>query len=305
MASNLVIYAFPECGHLPYEEKPEEFWQSFPANKYPRSAALFVEASNRPLRRRFIPNCVRRTRRLVEDMVPMHATISELVRVSLLIVGALFPIIDSPDNIPIFLTLTAGLSAESRAVLARKIAVNSFGILIVAVLIGTHILAFFGISLPVVQVGGGLIVIAAGWKLLNRPDDDAKAPRTSSKPLKDTYLTAYLARRAFYPLTMPLTVGPGSISVAIAVGASQALRGPTYWILPVAAFLGCAVIVGSVYLMYRFAEPIGDIVGDTAMYVVLRLSAFILVCIGVQIVWNGTSALLRTIIVLSPWGRPA
>jgi hypothetical protein len=144
-------------------------------------------------------------------MVPMHATISELVRVSLLIVGALFPIIDSPDNIPIFLTLTAGLSAESRAVLARKIAVNSFGILIVAVLIGTHILAFFGISLPVVQVGGGLIVIAAGWKLLNRPDDDAKAPRTSSKPLKDTYLTAYLARRAFYPLTMPLTVGPGSI----------------------------------------------------------------------------------------------
>jgi multiple antibiotic resistance protein len=108
----------------------------------------------------------------------MHATISELVRVSLLIVGALFPIIDSPDNIPIFLTLTAGLAAESRAVLARKIAVNSFGILIVAVLIGTHILAFFGISLPVVQVGGGLIVIAAGWRLLNRPDDDAKESAT-------------------------------------------------------------------------------------------------------------------------------
>jgi multiple antibiotic resistance protein len=230
----------------------------------------------------------------------MHATISELVRVSLLIVGALFPIIDSPDNIPIFLTLTAGLSAESRAVLARKIAVNSFGILIVAVVIGTHILAFFGISLPVVQVGGGLIVVAAGWKLLNRPDDDTMAPGSSSTPLKDAYLVSYLARRAFYPLTMPLTVGPGSISVAIAVGASQALRGPAYWIPPAAAFLGCAVIAGSVYLMYRFAEPIGRMVGDTAMYVVFRLSAFILVCIGVQIVWNGTSALLRTILVLRP-----
>jgi len=230
----------------------------------------------------------------------MPAAISELVRASLLIVGALFPIIDSPDNIPIFLTLTPGLSAESRAVLARKIAVNSFGILIVAVLVGTHILAFFGISLPVVQVGGGLIVTAVGWKLLNRPDDDAKGPESPSKPLKDVYLTAYLARRAFYPLTMPLTVGPGSISVAIAVGASQALRGQAYWILPVAAFLGCVVIAGSVYLMYRFAEPIGRIVGDTAMDVIFRLSAFLLVCIGVQIVWNGTSALLRTILVLRP-----
>jgi multiple antibiotic resistance protein len=230
----------------------------------------------------------------------MPAAISDLVRASLLIVGALFPIIDSPDSIPIFLTLTAGLSAESGAVLARKIAVNSLGLLIVAVLIGTHILAFFGISLPVVQVGGGLIVTAVGWKLLNRPDDDAKAPESSSRPLKDAYLTAYLTRRAFYPLTMPLTVGPGSISVAIAVGASQALRGQAYWILPAAAFTGCAVIAASVYLMYRFAEPIGRIVGDTAMYVIFRLSAFILVCIGVQIMWNGTSALLQTILVPRP-----
>jgi multiple antibiotic resistance protein len=232
--------------------------------------------------------------------MPLHAAISELVRASLLIVGALFPIVDSPDNIPIFLTLTAGLSAESRAVLARKIGINSFGILIVSVLIGTHILAFFGISLPVVQVGGGLIVTAVGWKLLNRPDDDGKAAESSPKPLKDAYFTAYLARRAFYPLTMPLTVGPGSISVAIAVGASQALRGQAFWVLPVAAFLGCAVIAGSVHLMYRFAEPIGRIVGDTAMNVIFRLSAFILVCIGVQIVWNGTSALLQTILVRRP-----
>ena len=230
--------------------------------------------------------------------MPIHAAISAFVRASLLIVGALFPIVDSPDNIPIFLTLTTGLSTESRAVLARKIGVNSFGILIVSVLIGTHILTFFGISLPVVQVGGGFIVTAVGWKLLNLPDDDGKAPE--SKPLKDAYLTAYLARRAFYPLTMPLTVGPGSISIAIAVGASQALRGQAYWILPVAAFLGCAVIAGTFYLMYRFAEPIGRFVGDTTMSVIVRLSAFILVCIGVQIVWNGTSALLQTILVRQP-----
>ena len=226
----------------------------------------------------------------------MYEPIAELTRTSLLIFGALFPIVDSPDNIPIFLTLTTGLSAESRAVLARKIAVNSFALLIVSVLIGTHILAFFGVSLPVVQVGGGLIVTAVGWKLLNQPDGDGNAAESASKPVKAPYLSAYLTRRAFYPLTMPLTVGPGSISVAIAVGASQA-RGEPRWILPIAAFLGCAVIAVTVHLLYRFAEPIGRILGETAMNIVVRLSAFILVCIGVQIVWNGASALLSTIFV--------
>src|SRR5258705_9890837 len=78
----------------------------------------------------------------------MHDAIAELVRTTLLIVGALFPIVNTPQNIPIFLTLTAGLSRESRSVLARKVAVNGFALLIVSVLIGTHILAFFGISLP-------------------------------------------------------------------------------------------------------------------------------------------------------------
>ncbi len=224
-------------------------------------------------------------------MGPLHDAISELTRTSLLIVGALFPIVDSPDNIPIFLTLTPGYSTETRAVLARKIAINSFALLIVSVLIGTHILAFFGISLPVVQVGGGLIVTAVGWKLLNRPDDDDKAPDPSSKPPKASYISS----RAFYPLTMPLTVGPGSISVAIAVGANRTPGSELHWALPVAAVLGCALIAATVYLMYRFAEPIGRILGPTSMNIIIRLSSFILVCIGVQIVWNGASVLLRSI----------
>jgi len=139
----------------------------------------------------------------------MHSPIAGLARVSLLIVGALFPIVNSPENLPVFLTLTTGLSTGSRAVLARKIAVYGFVLLLVSVLIGTHILAFFGISLPVVQVGGGPVVMAAGWKLLNRADDDERTPESPPKPVR----ASYLSRRAFYPLTMPRTVGPGSISV--------------------------------------------------------------------------------------------
>jgi len=228
----------------------------------------------------------------------MHDAIAEVIRGSLLIIGALFPIINGPDNIPIFLSLTPGLSAESRAVLARKIAIYGFALLLVSILIGTHILAFFGISLPVVQVGGGLIVIAAGWNLLNRADGDDKATLPPSKPPGDSYLS----ERAFYPLTMPLTVGPGSISIAIAVGANRAPGNVARWTLPVTALLGCAILAVTIYLIYRFAEPIGRILGDTAMNILIRLSSFILVCIGVQIVWNGASALLRTVFfpALSP-----
>ncbi|MGC9948469.1 MAG: MarC family protein [Bryobacteraceae bacterium] len=223
----------------------------------------------------------------------MRETVAELVRTSLMIVGALFPIVNSPENLPIFLSLTADLSTGDRAVMARKIAVNGFALLVVSVLIGTHILAFFGISLPVVQVGGGLVVTAAGWKLLNRPDDDGNAPVVPAKAPK----ASYLSRRAFYPLTLPLTVGPGSISVAIAVGASRPPADAARWTLLVAALLGCAFLAITIYVTYRFAEPIGRILGDTAMNIVIRLSSFILLCIGVQIVWNGTSALLRTVFV--------
>src|SRR5271154_1731458 len=184
----------------------------------------------------------------------LYAATDELVRASLLIVGALFPIVNAPDNIPVFLVLTRGLSAENRAVMARKIGIYSFVLLLVSVLIGTHILAFFGISLPVVQVGGGLVVIAVGWKLLNRPDNDDKLPASdSSAPT-----VSYLSGRAFYPLTMPLTVGPGAISIAIAVGANRSPAVGLSWALPVEAVLGSGVLAAIVYLTYRFAEPIGD-----------------------------------------------
>src|SRR5262245_59756257 len=137
---------------------------------------------------------------------------AEFFRTLLLIVGALFPIVNPLGNTPIFLTLTRWSTSAQRREIARKIAVNGFLLLIVSLLIGTHILAFFGISLPVVQVGGGMVVIATAWSLLTRRDDE-DTPIESKRAASE----ADVSRRAFYPLTLPLTVGPGSISVAIAV----------------------------------------------------------------------------------------
>jgi multiple antibiotic resistance protein len=213
-----------------------------------------------------------------------------LVREVLLIVGALFPIVNPLGSAPIFLTLTRDLSSATRSMLSRKIAMNGFILLLVSLFIGTYILAFFGISLPVIQVGGGMVVIATGWSLLTHAADEDTAHKRRTT-------NADASNRAFYPLTLPLTVGPGSISVAITLGANR----PQGRVIGVAALggacIGAALIAVSIYLSYRFAERIARALGETAMNVILRLSSFILVCIGVQIFWNGVSALLRTVLV--------
>src|SRR5271170_76228 len=101
----------------------------------------------------------------------MLDAIRDLIKYTLLVVGALFPIVNPIGDTPIFLSLTRGLSEHGRALLARMIALNGLILILGSIFIGTHILAFFGISLPVVQVGGGLVVLSTGWNLLRRPDD--------------------------------------------------------------------------------------------------------------------------------------
>jgi multiple antibiotic resistance protein len=218
--------------------------------------------------------------------------LSDLAKYTLLVVGALFPIVNPIGNTPIFLSLTRGLTAQQRTTLARMIALNGLILILTSIFVGTHILAFFGISLPVVQVGGGLVVISTGWALLRQPNDD-ETPESAARRecSEDNY-----SRQAFYPLTLPLTVGPGSISVAITVGANRPEGSEWHWPLIGGMLLGSALISAAIYLSYRFAERIGRTLGDSAMNIMIRLSSFILVCIGVQILWNGLSALLRTVV---------
>ena len=221
----------------------------------------------------------------------MNGALTGLAKYTLLVVGTLFPIVNPIGNTPIFLSLTRGLSGRGRRALARMIAVNGLILILGSIFIGTHILAFFGISLPVVQVGGGLLVISTGWTLLRQQNDVAGGNGGRRECNEDDY-----SRQAFYPLTLPLTVGPGTISVAITVGANRPEGSEWRWPLIGGMLLGSLLIAASIYLSYRFAERIGRTLGDSAMNVIIRLSSFILVCIGVQILWNGASALLRTVV---------
>jgi len=205
----------------------------------------------------------------------------------LLTFAGLFPIVNPIEGAPFFLGLTANLSSAERQVLARKAAVNGFALLLGSMALGPWLLEFFGIELPVVRIAGGLVVAALGWKLLSQEQwsDHAGAGLQGAPERKVG---------SFYPLTMPLTVGPGSMSVAITIGSRKPAGIPNLSQLAEhasGAVLGVIAIALTIYLAYRFAENIARLLGATGLEVLVRLSAFILMCIGIEIIWSGYSTL--------------
>jgi len=216
---------------------------------------------------------------------------AHLLTSTFLVLTALFPIVNPLGGAPIFLSLTRYYSTEQRKLLSRRIAMNSIVLIVASYFIGTHILAFFGISIPVVQVGGGLVVATTGWALLKHKDEDE-----TKADVHRTVDTNDLFQKAFYPLTLPLTVGPGSISVAITLGANEQQHlNQSLLFSMIGSLIGSVLIAASIYLCYAFSDRLAQALGATSMNVIMRLSSFLLVCIGVQIIWNGLSAMLKTL----------
>ncbi|MBU4518836.1 MAG: NAAT family transporter [Gammaproteobacteria bacterium] len=206
----------------------------------------------------------------------------------LFVFAALLPILNPAATAPIFLGLTEGASDGTRALLARRIARNMFGLMLGSMLIGSFVLEFFGISLPIVRVGGGLILAATAWRLLTA----THATVDSRTELAESFTPEMARRQAFYPLTFPISCGPGSIAAAITVGVSlhdqRLLLSLARMGGGVLALLAVGVLL---YLAFRYAQRLLRPLGEAGTVIFLRLSAFILLCLGVQIVWDGASEL--------------
>ena len=206
-------------------------------------------------------------------------------------VAALLPIVNPLGAAPIFLSMTADLPSAARRHLATVVARHAFLLLTAAMLIGSYVLRIVGVSLPVVRVAGGLLLTASGWRLLN---DDAK-PVSAARPA-DAW-EREVERRAFYPLTFPLTVGPGSLSIAITLGA-RAAAGQGGWRTGevIADLVGVALVSLMVWFSYRFASKLIAYLGETGTTVFLRLSSFILLSVGVSIIWSGVVDLVQPLL---------
>ncbi|MFO1414355.1 MAG: MarC family protein [Burkholderiales bacterium] len=210
----------------------------------------------------------------------------------LLVVGGLLPIVNPVGSAPLFLSMTHGSSDEVRAQLALKVAINSFLLIMGSLIVGAYVLKVFGLSIPVVQVAGGAVLCALGWNMLSSDPP----PAVAAQPASDSVAIA----RAFYPLTLPLTVDPGAISVAVTLGANHAKGLERVIIGVVASIIGTGIIALCVWIAYRYAERIARWLGHNRVMVVLRLSAFIVLCIGVEITWNGVKALASEISFAPP-----
>lgn len=213
---------------------------------------------------------------------------AEITRNVLLIFAALLPIVNPLGMAPIFAEMTLGYPDAVRRTVAFRVAVNGVALLLASLFAGSYILQFFGISLAAVQLGGGIVVSLAGWQILNKKSDMSNQEVVSPSDNQE------ILSQAFYPLTMPLTVGPGCIAVALTLGSNLHEEHHLQLIFnALTAVVGILLIGVTIFLCYRFSEGLQRLLGPTGTSILIRLSAFIVVCIGIQIMFNGLEGFYR------------
>lgn len=205
--------------------------------------------------------------------------------------SALLPVINPLGSALIFLGIVGHAPADKFRDLARRIAVATTLFLGVIELIGATLLNFFGISLPVVQLAGGLVLAAMGWGLLqekNGNDERATAQQAQASG-------GALEEKIFYPLTFPITAGPGCIVVILTLGAHASRNAVLNSVLAHVGILVAIVAVClTVYLSYTYAPKLATKIAPQTVQGILRVIAFVLLCIGVQIAWKGLEALVMS-----------
>jgi multiple antibiotic resistance protein len=209
----------------------------------------------------------------------------------MLALSALFSIVNPIGAALIFSQVTADRTHEQRVALARLIGFYSALVMLGALWAGAYILGFFGVSLAALRIAGGLFVATRAWELLSAPE------RIEAMKQRQAEGAEGASAVAFFPLTMPFTTGPGTISVAIALGANR----PMSSISEAAPFflgasLAALVVAATVVVAYSFADRVTSLLGETGARVVSRLAAFLMLCVGTQITLNGITDVLASVL---------
>lgn len=202
---------------------------------------------------------------------------------------AIFPITNPIGMSSLFYAMTENGTHAERALLTKKVVIYGILLLLATLFIGPYILLFFGIRAADIKIAGGLVLFSVAWKMLNQPKQNR--PKASENPDDDQDLMSL----AFFPLTMPLTAGSGSIAITItlAIQAKDAVDSLYRYGAITAALI---VIFAIVYICYRYAEVIFNVLGKTGAKVVSSLSAFILLAIAISVTWDGLQTLITSIV---------
>lgn len=211
-----------------------------------------------------------------------------VVRSFLLAFTALFSIVNPIGTAFIFSQVTADRSHAERTQIAGRIGVYSLLVMLGALWGGTAVMDFFGVSIAALRIAGGLVVAAWAWELLSAPEQrDERKQRQAGEARGSSDV-------AFFPLTMPMTTGPGTISVAIALGSNRPSGAGGSIGFVTATSLAAFAVATLIWLAYRWSDTITGFLGETRVQVVTRLSAFLLLCVGTQITLSGVLDALAT-----------
>jgi multiple antibiotic resistance protein len=212
--------------------------------------------------------------------------------------SALLPVVNPLGSALVFLGLVGNAPIDTYRALARRIAINTVIFFAVIELIGSSVLTFFGIRLPTMEFAGGIVLAMIGWSLLNQKDSTPSAEKTeATAPAVTQQEINSLGEKAFYPFTFPITAGPGCIVVMLTLSVHAKQPDITATVLSyVGLFIATVVLAASIYLCYAYAPKIARSVSPATAHGFLRVIAFILLCIGVQIAWNGLSDLLTPLL---------
>lgn len=206
---------------------------------------------------------------------------------------ALMPCVNPIGTAIILSSLTVGADPSTRKQLARRVALNAAGLLIGSLLIGSHLLEFFGVSIPIVQAVGGFVLASMGWKMLNKQDSAEDHDKSTAVVAESSSLWS----RVFYPFTFPITVGPGCVAVAITLSAhSQKADAIGTALVQTGDVVGILVVSALVYLCFQYSAFVMKSLGQSGTTVLMRLISFLVTCIGIQISWEGLQILARQVV---------
>ena len=205
---------------------------------------------------------------------------------------ALFPVANPVGTGFIINGFLSGLDRSERRSIVRRIAVNYLLIGIGSLAIGHFVLSLFELSLPIVQLGGGLLICKTALQWLG--DSDASTGSAPDKPV-DPISVRNLESRVFYPITFPISIGPGSISVIFTLMASVNIKDGlgkiiiNYAVIAFVIFLMCLIL----YVILSQGQKITKKVGVTGTMIINKMVAFFTFCVGIQIIAEGVEKIFH------------
>lgn len=206
---------------------------------------------------------------------------------------ALFPVVNPIGASFIVSPYFSGLSRVDRRNAVKKVAFSVLVFCTITLLVGHYILTLFGITVPVVQLAGGIMICKFGWEMLSATPTEGEVQHTEEtdavKKMSD------LNNKLFYPIAFPMTVGAGTISVIFTLSAhSETVEMEHHLMNMGAIFVAILITSFSVYLFYTNASRVVRFLGSRNEQIVKRIMAFLIFCVGLQIALGGVSNLLKT-----------